>query len=76
MKSITATIILLLYGYAGVSSYTSTLTATTQDTLSALGLYRKNDRRIAYVDNSQLTNLLLNVKYDFYQLKNLPVKNC
>lgn len=31
----------LLYGYAGVSSYTSTLTATTQDTLSALGLYRK-----------------------------------
>ena len=66
----------LLYGYAGVSSYTSTLTATTQDTLSALGLYRKNDRRIAYVDNSQLTNLLLNVKYDFYQLKNLRVKNC
>lgn len=59
----------LLYGYAGVSSYTSTLTATTQDTLSALGLYRKNDRRIAYVDNSQLTNLLLNVKYDFLPIE-------
>lgn len=55
----------LLYGYAGVSSYTSTLTASTQDTLSALGLYQKNDRRIAYVDNSKVTNLLLDVAYEF-----------
>ncbi|MGC3657970.1 YfhO family protein, partial [Enterococcus faecalis] len=51
------------------TSYTSTLTATTQDTLSALGLNRKNDRRIAYVDNSQLTNLLLNVNYDFLPIE-------
>ncbi|MBO0439980.1 YfhO family protein [Candidatus Enterococcus ikei] len=53
----------ILYGYAGVSSYTSTLDAKTQDTLHALGLYQKNDRRIAYVDESQVINLLLNVNY-------------
>ncbi|MGX7264930.1 YfhO family protein [Enterococcus crotali] len=51
----------ILYGYAGVSSYTSTLDAKTQDTLHALGLYQKNDRRIAYVDESKVINLLLNV---------------
>jgi len=54
-----------LYGYAGVSSYTSTLTTNTQDILSDLGLYQKNDRRIAYVDSSQVVNLLLNVRYEF-----------
>ncbi|WP_430603275.1 hypothetical protein IGJ02_000643 [Enterococcus sp. DIV0724b] len=53
----------ILYGYAGVSSYTSTLDAKTQDTLHALGLYQKNDRRIAYVDESKVINLLLNVNY-------------
>ncbi|MGM0218401.1 YfhO family protein [Enterococcus sp. AZ126] len=53
----------ILYGYAGVSSYTSTLDAKTQDTLTALGLYQKNDRRIAYVDESKVINLLLNVNY-------------
>ncbi|EOH96922.1 hypothetical protein UAY_02654 [Enterococcus moraviensis ATCC BAA-383] len=53
----------ILYGYAGVSSYTSTLDAKTQDTLQALGLYQKNDRRIAYVDDSRVINLLLNVNY-------------
>ncbi|WP_086443910.1 YfhO family protein [Candidatus Enterococcus lemimoniae] len=53
----------ILYGYAGVSSYTSTLDAKTQDTLHALGLYQKNDRRIAYVDESKVINLLLNVSY-------------
>lgn len=53
----------ILYGYAGVSSYTSTLDAKTQDTLHALGLYKKNDRRIAYVDESKVINLLLNVNY-------------
>ncbi|MBO0422767.1 YfhO family protein [Enterococcus plantarum] len=53
----------ILYGYAGVSSYTSTLDAKTQDTLQALGLYQKNDRRIAYVDDSKVINLLLNVNY-------------
>jgi uncharacterized membrane protein YfhO len=52
-----------LYGYAGVSSYTSTLDAKTQKTLQALGLYQKNDRRIAYVDESKVINLLLNVGY-------------
>ncbi|WP_206911745.1 hypothetical protein IGL98_000779 [Enterococcus sp. DIV0840] len=63
----------ILYGYAGVSSYTSTLDANTQDTLNALGLYQKNDRRIAYVDESKVINLLLNVNYQltpelkFYQ---------
>lgn len=51
----------ILYGYAGISSYTSTLDAKTQDTLHALGLYQKNDRRIAYVDESKVINLLLNV---------------
>ncbi|MGX7245639.1 YfhO family protein [Enterococcus quebecensis] len=53
----------ILYGYAGVSSYTSTLDAKTQDTLTALGLYQKNDRRIAYVDEAKVINLLLNVNY-------------
>lgn len=53
----------MLYRYAGVSSYTSTLDANTQDTLTALGLYQKNDRRIAYVDDSSVINLLLNVSY-------------
>ncbi|MEI5993409.1 YfhO family protein [Candidatus Enterococcus mansonii] len=53
----------LLYGYAGVSSYTSTLDAKMQDTLTALGLYKKNDRRIAYVDEFKVINLLLNVAY-------------
>jgi uncharacterized membrane protein YfhO len=53
----------LLYGYAGVSSYTSTLDAKTQKTLQTLGLYQKNDRRIAYVDESKVINLLLNVAY-------------
>lgn len=53
----------MLYRYAGVSSYTSTLDASTQDTLTALGLYQKNDRRIAYVDDSSVINLLLNVSY-------------
>jgi uncharacterized membrane protein YfhO len=54
----------LLYGYAGISSYTSTLTAATQDALSQLGLYQKNDRRIAYVDRAKPINLLLNVGYE------------
>ncbi|MTD38423.1 YfhO family protein [Erwinia sp. CPCC 100877] len=53
----------LLYGYAGVSSYTSTLDAKTQKTLQTLGLYQKNDRRIAYVDESKVVNMLLNVAY-------------
>lgn len=53
----------ILYGYAGVSSYTSTLDSKTQDTLKALGLYQKNDRRISYVDESKVINFLLNVKY-------------
>lgn len=53
----------LFYGYAGVSSYTSTLEAKTQKTLQELGLYQKNDRRIAYVDESNVINLLLNVGY-------------
>lgn len=53
----------ILYGYAGISSYTSTLHSETQDTLNALGLYQKNDRRIGYVDDSQVVNLLLNVSY-------------
>ncbi|MFD2308284.1 YfhO family protein [Enterococcus termitis] len=53
----------LFYGYAGVSSYTSTLEAKTQETLQELGLYQKNDRRIAYVDESSVINLLLNVAY-------------
>lgn len=53
----------MLYRYAGVSSYTSTLDAKTQDTLNALGLYQKNDRRIAYVDESKVINFLLNVNY-------------
>ncbi|MGY3766149.1 YfhO family protein [Vagococcus vulneris] len=53
----------VLFGYPGVSSYTSTLEANTQHALVDLGLYAKNDRRISYVDESQLANLLLNVRY-------------
>lgn len=53
----------LLFGYPGVSSYTSTLDATVQDTLVELGLYGKNERRFSYVDESLVANLLLNVKY-------------
>ncbi|MHC5228350.1 YfhO family protein [Enterococcus sp. LJL99] len=54
----------ILFGYAGVSSYTSTLEASTQDSLNILGLYAKNDRRIGYVDNSKVINFLLNVPYE------------
>lgn len=65
----------ILYGYAGVSSYTSTLDAKTQDTLHALGLYQKNDRRIAYVDESKVINLLLNVNYQLTPELKLYQKN-
>lgn len=54
----------ILFGYAGISSYTSTLEASTQDSLNTLGLYAKNDRRIGYVDNSKVINFLLNVPYE------------
>ena len=54
----------ILFGYAGISSYTSTLDASTQDSLNILGLYAKNDRRIGYVDNSKVINFLLNVPYE------------
>ncbi len=53
----------MLFGYAGVSSYTSTLDSNVQNTLTDLGLYSKNERRFSYVDESQVANLLLNVKY-------------
>ncbi|MBM7689300.1 hypothetical protein BCR24_11085 [Enterococcus ureilyticus] len=65
----------ILYGYAGVSSYTSTLDAKTQDTLHALGLYQKNDRRIAYVDESKVINFLLNVHYQLTPENKFPQKN-
>lgn len=52
-----------LYGYAGISEYSSTLKGHTQNMLNDIGLYEKNDRRISYVDNSKLVNLLFNVKY-------------
>lgn len=55
----------LLYNYAGISSYSSTLNANTQSSLTDLGLYSKNGRRITYVDNSQVVNLLFNVKNQF-----------
>ena len=54
----------ILFGYAGVSSYTSTLEASTQDSLNNLGLYAKNDRRIGYVDNSKVINFLLNIPFE------------
>lgn len=60
----------ILYGYAGISSYTSTLHSETQDTLHALGLYQKNDRRIGYVDDSQVVNLLLNIPYQLSPTEN------
>ncbi|MCB5954671.1 YfhO family protein [Enterococcus sp. CWB-B31] len=60
----------ILYGYAGVSSYTSTLHSDTQDMLNDLGLYQKNDRRIAYVDDSQVVNFLLNVSYQITPFEN------
>lgn len=60
----------ILYGYAGISSYTSTLHSETQDTLNALGLYQKNDRRIGYVDDSQVVNFLLNVPYQLSPAEN------
>lgn len=53
----------LLFGYSGVSSYTSTLDSNVQSTLTDLGLYAKNERRFSYVDESQVANLLLNVNY-------------
>lgn len=53
-----------LYGYAGVSGYTSTLDANVQEMLNDVGLYEKNDRRISYVDDSQVINMLLNVPYE------------
>ena len=53
----------MLFGYAGVSSYTSTLDSKVQNTLTDLGLYSKNERRFSYVDESQVANLLLNVNY-------------
>lgn len=53
----------VLFGYAGVSSYTSTLDSKVQNTLTDLGLYSKNERRFSYVDESQVANLLLNVNY-------------
>lgn len=52
-----------LYGFSGMSGYTSTLDAGVQDSLNDLGLYEKNDRRIGYVDDSQVVNLLLNVGF-------------
>lgn len=60
----------ILYGYAGVSSYTSTLHSDTQDMLNDLGLYQKNERRIAYVDDSQVVNFLLNVAYQITPFEN------
>ncbi|MGL4696858.1 YfhO family protein [Enterococcus larvae] len=60
----------ILYGYAGISSYTSTLHSETQDTLNALGLYQKNDRRIGYVDDSQVVNFLLNIPYQVTPAEN------
>lgn len=60
----------ILYGYAGISSYTSTLHSETQDSLNALGLYQKNDRRIGYVDDSQVVNFLLNVPYQLSPTEN------
>ncbi|MDA9471811.1 YfhO family protein [Enterococcus sp. 5H] len=65
----------MLYRYAGVSSYTSTLDSKTQDTLNALGLYQKNDRRIAYVDESKVINFLLNVKYQITPEEKTEQKN-
>ncbi|MEG0733185.1 MAG: YfhO family protein [Vagococcus sp.] len=53
----------MLFGYSGVSSYTSTLDSKVQNTLTDLGLYSKNERRFSYVDESQVANLLLNVNY-------------
>lgn len=53
----------ILFGYAGVSSYTSTLDSDVQSTLTDLGLYSKNERRFSYVDESQVANMLLNVNY-------------
>lgn len=53
----------MLFGYSGVSSYTSTLDSQVQNTLTDLGLYSKNERRFSYVDESQVANLLLNVNY-------------
>lgn len=64
-----------LYGYAGVSSYSSTLSANTQDTLKNLGLYTKNDRRIAYVDESQVVNFMLNIAYTITSEKKEQQKN-
>lgn len=64
-----------LYGYAGVSSYSSTLSASTQDTLKNLGLYSKNDRRIAYVDESQVVNFILNIAYTVTPEKKESQKN-
>ncbi|MHC5218500.1 YfhO family protein [Enterococcus sp. LJL128] len=59
----------ILYGYSGISSYTSTLHSDTQDTLAALGLFQKNDRRIGYVDDSQVVNFLFNVTHQVTPIK-------
>lgn len=60
----------LLYNYGGMSSYTSTLRADSQETLTKLGLYAKNDRRIAYVENSPVINLLFDTAYQIVPDKN------
>lgn len=63
----------LLFGYAGVSSYTSTLESGVQRTLEDMGLYALNERRFSYVDESSVANLMLNVGYTV-SAKQMPTK--
>lgn len=54
----------MLHGYAGIPAYSSTLNTANQTMLKQLGLFVKNDRRVAYVDDLKVVNLLLNVGYE------------
>ncbi|ANZ57769.1 hypothetical protein BGL34_03720 [Fructilactobacillus lindneri] len=51
----------LLYNFFGVNSYTSSLNVHTHDSLSKLGLYSRNERRISVNGSMPVTNQLLNI---------------
>jgi uncharacterized membrane protein YfhO len=55
----------ILVNYPGVSSYSSTLNDKLRSTLSAIGLFSRNERRISDVGTTDFTNYLLNVGYTF-----------
>lgn len=51
----------LIYGFNGVSGYSSTLDTKTHNVLNNLGLFSRNARRISVVGSTDITNQLLGV---------------